>query len=110
MTTPRSPAAAARARQGEAPASAREAEEPPSKPSRTAAMVGAAAAALEGGLVEADAASGDQEAADADAGAPAAAGARAELPAERKKGAYAFPPLALLDAPKAGAERSTSAS
>jgi S-DNA-T family DNA segregation ATPase FtsK/SpoIIIE len=82
-------------------ATARDTEEPlPSKPSRTAAMVGAAAAALK-------AASSRPTPPPAIRRAPPTTEPTLplpepdKLPIERKKGAYAFPPLALLDAPKA---------
>jgi S-DNA-T family DNA segregation ATPase FtsK/SpoIIIE len=85
-------AAAARA------AKPRLAEEPPAKPSRTAAMMGAAAAALK-------AASSKPTPPPPIKKMPVAAALPLpepeKLPAERKKGAYTFPPLALLDAPKA---------
>ena len=79
---------------------AREAEAaPPPKPSRTAAMVGAAAAALKA------ASSKPTPPPPIKRMPPPAEGMLPlpepeKLPAERRKGAYTFPPLALLDAPK----------
>jgi S-DNA-T family DNA segregation ATPase FtsK/SpoIIIE len=79
---------------------ARDDEEAPApKPSRTAAMMGAAAAALK-------AASSKPTPPPAikkmplPVAAPLPLPEPEKLPAERKKGAYTFPPLALLDAPK----------
>jgi S-DNA-T family DNA segregation ATPase FtsK/SpoIIIE len=78
---------------------ARDAEEAPPKPSRTAAMVGAAAAAIR-------AASSKPTPPPAIKKMPMAVPAPLplpepeRLPAERKKGQYAFPPMALLDAPR----------
>jgi S-DNA-T family DNA segregation ATPase FtsK/SpoIIIE len=93
-------AAAARAADARPrPQAARETEEPQSKQSRTAAMVGAAAAALK-------AASSKPTPPPAirkptiPTPAPLPLSDPEKLPAERKKGAYAFPPLALLDAPR----------
>jgi DNA segregation ATPase FtsK/SpoIIIE, S-DNA-T family len=74
-------------------------EEAPKKPSRTAAMVGAAAAALK-------AASSRPTPSAATIRRPPPAEASLplpepeKLPAERRKGTYITPPLALLDAPK----------
>jgi S-DNA-T family DNA segregation ATPase FtsK/SpoIIIE len=80
---------------------AESAEPPATKASRTAAMVGAAAAALK-------AASSRPTPPPAIKRAPPTPSAQAlplaepeKVPAERKRGAYAFPPHALLDAPKA---------
>jgi S-DNA-T family DNA segregation ATPase FtsK/SpoIIIE len=76
------------------------AEPPAPKPSKTAAMVGAAAAALK-------AASSRPTPPPAIRRAPPTTEPTLplsdpeKLPAERKRGAYAFPPHALLDAPKA---------
>jgi DNA segregation ATPase FtsK/SpoIIIE, S-DNA-T family len=81
------------------PAPAKEADEPAPKPSRTAAMVGAAAAALK-------AASSKPTPPPPIRKPPVAAAPQLPLPepekapAERKKGAWTFPPHALLDAPK----------
>ena len=77
----------------------REPEEAAPKPSRTAAVMGAAAAALK-------AASSRPTPPPAikrmpvPTPAPLPLPEPEKLPAERKKGAYGFPPLALLDAPK----------
>jgi DNA segregation ATPase FtsK/SpoIIIE, S-DNA-T family len=76
---------------------------PPAKPSRTAAVVGAAAAALK-------AASSKPTPPPAIKKMPVAVPAPLplpepeRLPAERKKGEYSFPPMALLDAPKTEAK------
>jgi S-DNA-T family DNA segregation ATPase FtsK/SpoIIIE len=91
--------AAAAARAVKARFAAREVEDAPPKPSRTAAMVGAAAAAIK-------AASSKPTPPPAIKKMPVAVPAPLplpepeRLPAERKKGEYAFPPMALLDAPK----------
>jgi len=82
----------------ESPATARSAPEPPKKPSRTAAMVEAAAAALK--------AASSRPTPPATIRRPPAVAPPLplpepeKLPAERKKGAYTLPPLALLDAPR----------
>jgi DNA segregation ATPase FtsK/SpoIIIE, S-DNA-T family len=92
-------AAAARAARSRS-AAPRDADDAPPKPSRTAAMVGAAAAALK-------AASSKPTPPPAIKKMPVAMTPPLpltdpeKLPAERKKGAYTFPPLALLDAPRA---------
>ena len=85
-------AAAARA------AKPRLAEEPPAKPSRTAAMMGAAAAALKAASSKPTPPPPIKK---MPVAAPLPLPEPEKLPAERKKGAYTFPPLALLDAPKA---------
>jgi DNA segregation ATPase FtsK/SpoIIIE, S-DNA-T family len=76
-----------------------EAEEAPSKASRTAAMVGAAAAALKAASSKPTPPAIKKLSMPTPAPLPLPEPEK--LPAERKKGAYTFPPLALLDAPKA---------
>ena len=92
-------AAAARAANARPRIQTREAEEPtPPKPSRTAAMVGAAAAALKAASSKPTPPPAIRK--PVPTPAPLPLPEPEKLPAERKKGAYAFPPLALLDAPK----------
>jgi len=74
-----------------------EAEEPAAKPSRTAAMMGAAAAALKAASSKPTPPPPIKK---MPVAAPLPLPEPEKLPAERKKGAYTFPPLALLDAPK----------
>jgi DNA segregation ATPase FtsK/SpoIIIE, S-DNA-T family len=69
------------------------------KPSRTAAMVGAAAAALRAASSKPTPAPAIRRPPPAERALPLAPEPE-RLPAERKKGAYALPPMALLDAPK----------
>ena len=90
-------AAAARAANARARAQ-RDVEEPPSKPSRTAAMVGAAAAALKAASSKPTPPPAIKK--PVPTPAPLPLPDPEKLPAERKKGAYTFPPMALLDAPK----------
>ncbi len=90
-------AAAARAANARPRIQTREAEEPPPKPSRTAAMVGAAAAALKAASSKPTPPAIKKPVPTA---APLPLPEPEKLPAERKKGTYTFPPLALLDAPK----------
>src|SRR4029450_3536803 len=73
-------------------------EPAPQKPSRTAAMVGAAAAALKAASSRPTPLPAIKK--PVPTPAPLPLPEPEKLPAERKKGAYAFPPLALLDAPK----------
>jgi DNA segregation ATPase FtsK/SpoIIIE, S-DNA-T family len=103
-TAPELAAAAARAVKAKFGGGAADADEPaPAKPSRTAAMVGAAAAALK-------AASSKPTPPPQIKKMPVAMPTPLPLPepervpAERKKGEYTFPPMALLDAPKAEAK------
>ena len=90
----------ASARMPSRPRAPEPAQPPPPKPSRTAAVVGAAAAALK-------AASSRPTPAPAIKRTPPATEPSLplsdpeKLPAERKRGTYAFPPHALLDSPKA---------
>jgi len=79
---------------------AREVEEVPAKPSRTAAMVGAAAAALKAASSKPTPPPAIKKM-PVPTPAPLPLSDSERLPAERKKGEYAFPPMALLDAPKA---------
>ena len=94
-------AAAARAANARPrPAVNREPEEAPAaKPSRTAAMVGAAAAALKAASSRPTPPPAIRKPA-VPTPAPLPLPEPEKLPAERKKGAYTFPPLALLDAPR----------
>ena len=79
-------------------ATSREADEPPpAKPSRTAAMMGAAAAALKAASSKPTPPPPIKK---MPVAAPLPLPEPEKVPAERKKGAYTFPPLALLDAPK----------
>ena len=92
-------AAAARAANAKPRVQAREGDEPvPQKPSRTAAMVGAAAAALKAASSRPTPPPAIKK--PVPTPAPLPLPEPEKLPAERKKGAYTFPPLALLDAPK----------
>ncbi len=92
-------AAAARAANARPRIQTREAEEPtPPKPSRTAAMVGAAAAALKAASSKPTPPPAIKK--PVPTPAPLPLPEPEKLPAERKKGTYTFPPLALLDAPK----------
>jgi DNA segregation ATPase FtsK/SpoIIIE, S-DNA-T family len=93
-------AVAARAANARPRPSREEAEEPPSKASRTAAMVGAAAAALKAASSKPTPPPAIKKLS-MPTPAPLPLPEPEKLPAERKKGAYTFPPLALLDAPKA---------
>ncbi|HEU4925956.1 MAG TPA: DNA translocase FtsK 4TM domain-containing protein [Vicinamibacterales bacterium] len=92
-------AAAARAANARPRIQTREAEEPAlTKPSRTAAMVGAAAAALKAASSKPTPPPAIKK--PVPTPAPLPLPDPEKLPAERKKGTYTFPPLALLDAPK----------
>jgi S-DNA-T family DNA segregation ATPase FtsK/SpoIIIE len=92
-------AAAARAANAKPRPQAREGDEPaPQKPSRTAAMVGAAAAALKAASSRPTPPPAIKK--PVPTPAPLPLPEPEKLPAERKKGTYTFPPLALLDAPK----------
>ena len=92
-------AAAARAANARPRIQTREADEPaPTKPSRTAAMVGAAAAALKAASSRPTPPPAIKK--PVPTPAPLPLPDPEKLPAERKKGTYTFPPLALLDAPK----------
>ena len=71
------------------------------KPSRTAAMVGAAAAALKAASSRPTPPPAIKRAAPAPAEQVLPLSEPDKAPAERKRGAYAFPPHALLDSPKA---------
>jgi S-DNA-T family DNA segregation ATPase FtsK/SpoIIIE len=75
-------------------------EEPPKKPSRTAAMVGAAAAALKAAASRPTPSATIRRAPPPPAAPPLPLPEPDKLPAERRKGDYTLPPLALLDAPK----------
>jgi DNA segregation ATPase FtsK/SpoIIIE, S-DNA-T family len=75
-------------------------EEPPKKPSRTAAMVGAAAAALKAAASRPTPSATIKRPPPPPAAPPLPLPEPEKLPAERRKGDYALPPLALLDAPK----------
>jgi S-DNA-T family DNA segregation ATPase FtsK/SpoIIIE len=81
---------------------AAEQEEAPKKPSRTAAVVGAAAAALKAasGRPTPGAATIKRPQSSAPIEPPLPLPEPERFSAERKKGAYTLPPLALLDAPK----------
>jgi DNA segregation ATPase FtsK/SpoIIIE, S-DNA-T family len=72
---------------------------PASKQSRTAAMVGAAAAALRAASSKPTPPPAIRRPPPVEPSLPLAAESE-RLPAERKKGAYTLPPMALLDAPK----------
>jgi DNA segregation ATPase FtsK/SpoIIIE, S-DNA-T family len=74
-------------------------EAPPKKPSRTAAMVGAAAAALKAASSR-PTPSATIKRPPPPAAPPLPLPEPEKLPAERRKGDYTLPPLALLDAPK----------
>jgi DNA segregation ATPase FtsK/SpoIIIE, S-DNA-T family len=92
-------AAAARAANAKPRIQTREADEPaPTKASRTAAMVGAAAAALKAASSRPTPPPAIKK--PVPTPAPLPLPDPEKLPAERKKGTYTFPPLALLDAPK----------
>ena len=94
-------AAAARPVRKEAPVREPVEDEPvPPKPSRTAAMVGAAAAALKAASSRPTPQPTIRRQA-APVETPLPLPEPDKTPVERKKGAYALPPLALLDAPKA---------
>ena len=94
-------AAAARAASAKPrPANREASEEAQGKPSRTAAMVGAAAAALKAASSRPTPPPAIRKP-PVPTPAPLPLPEPEKLPAERKKGAYACPPLALLDAPKA---------
>ena len=75
----------------------REGDEPQARPSRTAAMMGAAAAALKAASSKPTPPPSIKK---MPVAAPLPLPEPDKVPAERKKGAYTFPPLALLDAPK----------
>jgi S-DNA-T family DNA segregation ATPase FtsK/SpoIIIE len=76
-------------------------EEAPKKPSRTAAMMGAAAAALKAAASRPTPAPATIRRPPVSPVAPSLPLSEPErLPAERRKGTYTLPPLALLDAPK----------
>jgi DNA segregation ATPase FtsK/SpoIIIE, S-DNA-T family len=94
-------AVAARAANAKPRPAVREAppEEPPTKASRTAAMVGAAAAALKAASSKPTPPPAIRKMA-VPTPAPLPLPEPDKLPVERKKGAYTFPPMALLDAPK----------
>jgi len=92
-------AVAARAAARLKPAPPRPAEEPASKPSRTAAMMGAAAAALKAASSKPTPPPAIKKT-PVPTTAPLPLPEPDKLPAERRKGTYTFPPLALLDAPK----------
>jgi S-DNA-T family DNA segregation ATPase FtsK/SpoIIIE len=93
-------AAAARlARSKATPSRETEGVGPASKPSRTAAMMGAAAAALKAASSKPTPLPPIKKMPVA-VTPPLPLPEPEKLPAERKKGAYTFPPLALLDAPK----------
>ncbi len=78
-----------------------EQDEAPKKPSRTAAMVGAAAAALKAASSRPTPAPATIKRQPVTPVAPSLPLSDPEkLPAERRKGTYTLPPLALLDAPK----------
>ena len=95
------PAAAAAAPKPSARlASAPEAAEPAPKPSRTAAVVGAAAAALKAASSRPTPPPAIKRAPPVPAEQPLPLPEPEKAPVERKRGAYTFPPLALLDAPK----------
>jgi len=92
-------AAAARAAAARPRIQTREGDGPaPPKPSRTAAMVGAAAAALKAASSKPTPPPAIKK--PVPTPAPLPLPEPEKLPAERKKGTYTFPPLALLDAPK----------
>jgi S-DNA-T family DNA segregation ATPase FtsK/SpoIIIE len=92
-------AAAARGANARPRIQTREADEPvPTKASRTAAMVGAAAAALKAASSRPTPPPAIKK--PVPTPAPLPLPDPEKLPAERKKGTYTFPPLALLDAPK----------
>ena len=76
----------------------RDAEEAPQKPSRTAAMMGAAAAALKAASSKPTPPPAIRK--PVALPTPLPLPEPEKLPAERKKGEYTFPPMALLDAPK----------
>jgi S-DNA-T family DNA segregation ATPase FtsK/SpoIIIE len=94
-------AAAARIARKDAPArQAGENDEPAPKPSRAAAMVGAAAAALKAASSRPTPPPAIKRPAPP-VETPLPLPEPEKVPAERKKGTYTLPPLALLDAPKA---------
>ena len=93
-------AAAARAANAKPRASREEPDDASSKASRTAAMVGAAAAALKAASSKPTPPPAIRKP-PVPTPAPLPLPEPEKLPAERKKGTYTFPPLALLDAPKA---------
>ena len=72
----------------------------PAKPSRTAAMVGAAAAALKAASSKPTPAPAIRRPAATPAAPTLPLSEPEKLPAERKRGVYTPPPLALLDAPR----------
>jgi S-DNA-T family DNA segregation ATPase FtsK/SpoIIIE len=76
------------------------ADEPPKKPSRTAAMVEAAAAALKAASSRPTPSATIRRPPPPPMAPPLPLPEPEKLPAERRKGAYALPPLALLDAPR----------
>jgi S-DNA-T family DNA segregation ATPase FtsK/SpoIIIE len=75
-------------------------EAAPAKPSRTAAMVGAAAAALKAASSKPTPAPAIRRPAPTPAAPTLPLPEPEKLPAERKRGVYTPPPLALLDAPR----------
>jgi S-DNA-T family DNA segregation ATPase FtsK/SpoIIIE len=77
-----------------------DAEAPAPKPSRTAAVVGAAAAALKAASSKPTPPPAIKRPPPTPIAAALPLSEPEKLPAERKKGAYTLPPLALLDAPK----------
>ena len=79
------------------PASSRDGEEQAQRPSRTAAVMGAAAAALKAASSKPTPPPPIKR---MPVPTPLPLPEPEKLPVERKKGAYTFPPLALLDAPK----------
>jgi S-DNA-T family DNA segregation ATPase FtsK/SpoIIIE len=81
------------------PAARVDEEEAPAKPARTAAMVGAAAAALKAASSKPTPPPAIKKM-PVPTPAPLPLSDPEKLPAERKKGTYTFPPMALLDAPK----------
>jgi S-DNA-T family DNA segregation ATPase FtsK/SpoIIIE len=75
-------------------------EETPKKPSRTAAMMGAAAAALKAASSRPTPTTATIKRPAPPMAPPLPLSEPERLPAERKKGTYSLPPLALLDAPR----------
>jgi S-DNA-T family DNA segregation ATPase FtsK/SpoIIIE len=75
-------------------------QEAPKKPSRTAAMVGAAAAALKAASSRPTPTAATIKRPMPPVAPPLPLSEPEKLPAERRKGTYTLPPLALLDAPR----------
>ena len=96
-TDPAPAVAAARKQRDREP----EPESPASRPSRTAAVVGAAAAALKAASSRPTPAPAIKRPAPPPVAAPLPLSEPEKAPAEKRKGGYTLPPLALLDAPKA---------